>query len=153
MWCAWHVTRDTRLLMLLSIFTPKNNNHLFFHAMVDLDAESDGFSPTSAPTTISAQLQSVGGGQWENASRYLNQVCEGLLDVLDEYPQSESDGDRIVTWKKHDAGGRSTSVHIRVHRGRSRSPRRQVGEPQAAAIPHAESHLGIAPAECNEGKD
>ncbi len=95
----------------------------------------------------------MGGGQWENASRYLNELCESLLEVLDEYPQSESDGDRIVTWKKHDAAGRSTSVHICVHRGRSRSPRRQVGEPQAAAIPHAESHLGIAPAEGKEGKD
>ena len=35
----------------------------------------------------------------------------------------------------------------------ARSPRRQVGEPQTAAIPHAESHLGIAPADGKEGKD
>ena len=125
------------------------------------DAESDAscqappttISPTSAPTTISAQLQSVGGGQWETASRYLNELCESLLEVLDESPQSESDGDHTVTWKIHDAAGRSTSVHICVHRARSRSPRRQVGEPQAAANPHAESHPGLAPAEGKEGKD
>ena len=86
----------------------------------------------------------------ENVSWYVNELIEMLLEVLDG---SESDGDRTFTWKKHDKAGRSTSVHICVHRARSRSPRRQVGEPQAAANPHAESHPGLAPAKGKEGKD
>ena len=32
-------------------------------------------------------------------------------------------------------------------------PRRQVGEPHAAANPHAESHPGRAPADGKDGKD
>ena len=84
----------------------------------------------------------------------LDELCAKLLEHFYEYdPQAESDGELIVTRKKYHAAGRSTSVHIRVHRGRSRSPRRQVCEPPPAVIPHAESHLGIAPAEGNEGKD
>ena len=86
----------------------------------------------------------------ENASWYVNELDEMLVEVLDG---SESDGDRTVTCKQHDTAGRSTSVHTCVPRARSRSPRRQVGEPHAAANPHAESHPGLAPAKGKEGKD
>ena len=54
---------------------------------------------------------------------------------------SNLNADRTVMWTTTDRAGRSSSVRI-VHRARSRSPRRQVGEapmPQAAAEPHAES--------------
>ena len=54
---------------------------------------------------------------------------------------SKLNGELTVTWTNTDRAGRSSFVHI-VHRARSRSPRRQVGEspvPQAAAEPPAES--------------
>ena len=134
--------------------------------MVDLDAESDHAScqasqnnpRPAAPHQLPQPLvrgcnPSNDDELCETVSGYLNELCETLLELLDEFPQAESDGDRIVTWYEGDAGGRSTSVHIRVHRGRSRSPRRQVCEPPPPVIPHAESRLGIAPAEGNEGKD
>ena len=91
----------------------------------------------------------------DSESWYTNEMGELLLDSQTEaLDGSEADGDRTVTRKKNDTAGRSTSVHTCVPRARSRSPRRQVGEPHAAANPHAESHPGlqVAPAE-SDGKD
>ena len=136
--------------------------------MVDLDAESDAScqasqnnprpaAPHQLPQPSVRSCNPSNNDQWlcETVSLYFDELIERLLELLDAFPEAnaESDGDRTVTWYEGGAGGRSTSVHIRVDRGRSRSPRRQGGEPQAAAIPHAESHLGIAPAEGKEGKD
>ena len=126
-----------------------------------IDAESEAScqalpqpsAPHQLPQPAVRSCNPSGDNHPPSVSWYLNELCESLREVLDESPQSESDGDRLVTWEKHDAAGRSTSVHICVHRARSRSPRRQVGEPQAAANPHAESHPGLAPAEGKEGKD
>ena len=89
----------------------------------------------------------------DSESWYANELSELLLDS-EALDGSEADGDRTVTCKQHDTAGRSTSVHTCVPRARSRSPRRQVGEPHAAANPHAESHPGlqVAPAE-SDGKD
>ena len=122
--------------------------HKFFHAMIDAESDASCQASQNNPRPAAPhQLTqpSVRGcnpsndDATETVSWYLNLLCESLLEQLDEFPQDESD---ILTWKTHDAAGRSTSVHICVHRARSRSPRRQVGEapmPQAAANPHAES--------------
>ena len=136
--------------------------------MVNLDAESDHPScqasqnnprpaaPHQLPQPSVRSCNPSNNDQWlcETVSLYFDELIERLLELLDAFPEAnaESDGDRTVKWYEGGAGGRS--VHIRVHRGRSRSPRRQViCEPPPAVIPHAESHLGIAPAEGNEGKD
>ena len=165
MWCAWDVTRDTcNCNMLLSIFTPalaKNNNH-FFHAMTDAKSDASCQAPwpqnnpqPSAPHQLpQPSVRSCNpsddnyGVELSSETReYVDELIELLLDALesdaDPIIGSESDGDRIVAW----------SAHVCVHRARSRSPRRQVGEPQAAANPHAESHPGLAPAKGKEGKD
>ena len=141
-----------------------NNNHLFFPAMVDLDAESDAScqasqnnprpaAPHQLPQPPMRGCNPSNDDATETVSGYLDELREKLLEHFYEYPQAESDGELIVTRKKYHAAGRSTSVHICVHRGRSRSPRRQVCEPPPAVIPHAESRFGIAPAGCNDGKD
>ena len=128
-----------------------------------IDAESDASCQPprpqnnpqpSAPHQLPqpSEVRSCNPSDVKNVSEswYANELSEMLIEALDE---PESAGDRTVTWKKHDKAGHNTSVHICVPRARSRSPRRQVGEPQAAANTHAESHPGPALAEGKEGKD
>ena len=165
--------------MLLSIFTPalaKNNDHLFFRAVSQTDAEIQSDASCQAPWPQNNQQPSAPhqlpqpsvrscnpsddnlilyGVELHHETRlYVDALIELLLDALEsDASESESDhGDHIVACKKRNKAGCRTSVHICVHRARSRSPRRQVGEPHAAANPHAESHPGLAPAE-SDGKD
>jgi hypothetical protein len=133
----------------------------FFHAMIDAESDASCQAPRpqnnpqpSAPHQLPqpSEVRSCNPSDVKNVSEswYVNELSELLMEALDE---PESAGDRTVTWKKHDKGGHITSVLTCVPRARSRSPHRQVGEPQAAANPHAESHTGLAPADGKAGKD
>ena len=98
--------------------------------MVDLDAESDAScqasqnnprpaAPRQLPQPSVRGCNPSNDDATENVSGYLNELCESLLELLDEFPQAESDGDLVVTMKTHTESSKlelssGISGHVKV---------------------------------------
>ena len=109
---------------------PEEQQPSVFHAMVDLDAESDAScqasqnnprpaAPHQLPQPSVRSCNPSNNDQWlcETVSGYFDELIERLLELLDEFPQAESDGDLVVTMKNTTRQGAtplSTSVFTEV---------------------------------------